>query len=489
MSKGAPTPGEDCVLRRLVQKEFLDHLLDLRFVFVSVVCILLMALSVHVGIRSYVRQLDEYRAVTESNRQTLQTTIDKGSVYHLEWTGYRWRRPPEVLSPLVQGLSGVLGREVGVNTKRLPLFESSSAETDPVHALFEVLDLSYIVIVVLSLVVILFTHDAVCGEKEAGTLRLYASFPVARSTLALAKLLGSTLSVITPFIVASVACAAVMSLSPEVGLRGEDWARMVVLLVVYILYLTVFAAFGVCVSSLSHRRMTAFLGLLGLWTVWLFILPNTAVDVSLQSVSTPSVYELQRQGDELREKGMAADKAEMLAFVLSHKVDTFKDLPDARKKELAALFQRTQQEITSRQARQYFQGLKNMQGDRRNRTWNQQRLAMALSAISPVGGLSVAAMDLARTGAFRQERIEDQLYTHLDDLARYIREVTGRSKGSAYYGTGEQKLEAFPMFEFRDSDTLEACLSRNAIPVLNLVLLAVLGYVCAYVAILRYDVR
>ncbi len=33
------------------------------------------------------------------------------------------------------------------------------------------------------------------------------------------------------------------------------------------------------------------------------------------------------------------------------------------------------------------------------------------------------------------------------------------------------------------------CLSRNAFRILNLIILAVLGFVGAYVAILRYDVR
>ena len=60
--------------------------------------------------------------------------------------------------------------------------------------LFGVLDLAFIVKVVLSLCVLLFTYDAICGEKEQGTLRLYASYPVSRSAQALAKLAGSTVA-------------------------------------------------------------------------------------------------------------------------------------------------------------------------------------------------------------------------------------------------------------------------------------------------------
>ncbi len=228
---------------RLVQKELLTHLLDFRFIAVFALCALLSSLSVYVGGRNYDRRLREYTSVSESNRRAFQeSSLDIGRLYDLINIGYRWNRRPEVLSPVVYGLSGTLGWEAIIRYQRPPLFETSPFVTDPIHALFGVLDLAFIVKLVLSLAVLLFTYDAVCGEKETGTLRLYASFPAPRSTLALAKLIGSTAAVLVPFVFACLLASAVLALSPEVGLQADDWMRMVALMVVFALYLMVFAA-------------------------------------------------------------------------------------------------------------------------------------------------------------------------------------------------------------------------------------------------------
>ncbi len=164
---------------RLVQKELLSQLLDLRFVVVCALCALLSALSVYVGIQNHVRRSDEYNTVTRASQRAFQeASIDKGNLSDLIRYGYRWNRRPEVLSSVVYGLSGTTGKEAHIRYRKPPLFENSHFATDPIHGLFEVLDLAFIVKVVLSLAVLLFTHDAVCGEKEGGTLRLYASFSV-----------------------------------------------------------------------------------------------------------------------------------------------------------------------------------------------------------------------------------------------------------------------------------------------------------------------
>ncbi len=54
------------------------------------------------------------------------------------------------------------------------------------------------------------------------------------------------------------------------------------------------------------------------------------------------------------------------------------------------------------------------------------------------------------------------------------------------------KIRRSPEFSVstnRNSDTIGECLSRNLFHVLNLVLMAVVGFARAYVSILRYDVR
>jgi ABC-type transport system involved in multi-copper enzyme maturation permease subunit len=461
---------------RLVQKELLHHLLDFRFIAVFALCALLSVLSVYAGNRNYARELQEYNAVSETNRRALQEWLDKRNTGEFLWKGYFWNRRPEALSPVVYGLSGKLGQEVHVQYQQPPEFEGSPFATDPIHALFDVLDLAFIVKVVLSLCVLLFTYDAVCGEKEAGTLRLYTSFPVPRAALALSKLIGSTLAMLVLFVFAYLLASAALALSPGSGLRGGDWARMAALLGVFALYLIVFAAFGIFVSALTHRRMTAFLGLLGLWTVWLFIVPNLAVRAARSLTPAESVYDLERRSSALRWEVRGEKQAERDAYFRRNPVQDWSALPVARQQEILEALRK----IESRWDAEFYARLGRLQEERRNQMRRQQDLAMALSAISPLGAVSFASMDLARTGFLQQEQIEDALNAHLIYLTQFLQEKRFQQNPT---------LTDFSRFAYQDSETFGACLSRNAFYILNLTLLAVAGFAGAYVAILRYDVR
>ena len=461
---------------RLVQKELLHHLLDFRFVCVFALCALLSGLSVYAGGRNYARELKEYNAVSETNRRSLQEWLDKRILDEFFGKGYFWNRRPEVLSPVVYGLSGKLGQEVHIQHQQPPEFEGSPFATDPIHALFDVLDLAFIVKVVLSLCVLLFTYDAVCGEKEGGTLRLYASFPVSRATLALSKLVGSTLALLVLFTFGYLLACVALALSPESGLRGGDWARVAALWGIFSLYLTVFAAFGIFVSALTHRRMTAFLGLLGLWTVWLFIVPNLAVRAARSLTPAESIYDMEKQTNALRWEVRGERRTERDAYFQRNPVQNFDSLSTTRQREILDALRK----METRWDATFYDHLGRLQERRRNEMRRQQGLAMLLSALSPLGAVSFASMDLARTGFVQQERIEDGLNAHLIYLAGFAREKQFQRNFI---------LTDFSPFSYRDSETFGACLSRNAFHILNLALLAIAGFAGAYVAILRYDVR
>ena len=463
---------------RLVQKELLHHLLDFRFAFVFALCVLLSALSVYVGSRNYLLQLREYTAVVENHRLSLQGWLETGNLLSVDTMGMHWNRRPEVLSPVVYGLSGVVGQEVQIRHQWLPHYEGSLFATDPVHALFGVLDLAFIVKVVLSLCVLLMTYDAVCGEKEAGTLRLYASFPVARSTMALAKLVGSTVAVLVPFAFSFLLVCLVLALSPDVGLEGEDWVRIGGLMGVFALYLVVFAAFGLWGSALTHRRMVAFLGLLGLWTVWLFILPDVASRTAESLVPVRSIYNLEKASIELRWEIKKQEQDERDAYWRRHVVGDWDALPPGKRQELRQGIREIRDKWNLEQQLQEV----SLHTERKNQVRQRRGLTMALSAISPLGAVTYTSMDLARTGILQQERIENAVADYRIYLGRFVQEKKSQERE-------DRILTDLSPFMYRDRETVGACLSRNALRILNLALLAVLGFAGAYVAILRYDVR
>ncbi len=466
----------------LIQKELRHYILDFRFVSIFVLCALLSVLSVYVGGQKYRQQLREYMTVSQSNQNRLKTTLEKGYIYNLWWFGYNWNRRPEVLSPLVYGLSGKLGQEVNIHAQRPVEFEGSSFETDPVHGLFGVLDLDFIVKVVLSLCVLLLTYDAICGEKEAGTLRLYASFSVSRSRLALAKLVGSTLAIVVPLAFAFLLASAVLALSPGISLKVQDWMRIVSLMGVFVLYLMVYIAFGLWISASTHRRMTAFLSLLGLWTIWNFVVPDIAVRFARRLSPVESIYDLEKQIDTIRWEIRTRRVEELRAYRERTSVQNWDALTGAQQEEAETVRRTAFKTIREKWNLQYYRRMTDMQAVRHSQMQRQQALLAVLSSVSPLGAISFTSMDLARTGPIQQARIIEVIGPHLVYLGAFIPEKMALPSEI-------RDLTDFSPFTYRDTDTLGDCISRNALYILNLVLLALVGFAGAYAALMRYDVR
>jgi ABC-type transport system involved in multi-copper enzyme maturation permease subunit len=70
-------------------------------------------------------------------------------------------------------------------------FENKSGSTNPFLQTFEELNWSFIAAMIISFVALLFTFDAVSGEKESKTLALALSNSISRGTLLLGKYLSA----------------------------------------------------------------------------------------------------------------------------------------------------------------------------------------------------------------------------------------------------------------------------------------------------------
>ncbi len=472
------------MFRRILQKELLHHLLDLRFIAVMTLCILLSLLSVYVGTKTYQKQKDEYSTAFERNRSHIKNITQHSWLRPLLAYGYTWNRRPETLSPLVYGMSGKLGQEVQIYHRRLLIFSRSLFSVDPIRALFGMLDFAFVVKFILSLCILLLTFDSVCGEKESGTLSIFSSFPVPRSTLALGKLAGSTIAVLVPFVLSYLLASLVMTFSPELEIEGDEWGRMAALLGVFILYLTVFAAFGLWASALTQKRLTSLLALLGLWTLWVFILPNLAVRAARSIEPVAIIYNQEREaskiGPKLRAESTSEREDVQEAFKRRHGLTTPKDWMMNISDKLYGEWVRINRIANTEIEERYYTHLRPLMEKRQNEIQKQNNLALVLASISPIGAVSFVSMDFAHTGIIQQERLKKALDRHWSYLAGFMREKRAEE---------HPDLSGFVPFDYKDEETVWDCLPRNVFGILNLVLLAVLGFVGAYVAILRYDVR
>ena len=229
-------------------------------------------------------------------------------------------------------------------------------------------------------------------------------------------------------------------------------------------------------SALTHRRMTAFLGLLGLWTVWVFVVPNVSWRISQSLLPIENFYGLEKQSDGLRWEAIKGSHDERENYRKRNLIQDWNALSEPQRQEVRD----HEREIDEKWDAYLYSRLKDMQAQRRNQMHRQHDLASVVSSISPLGAVSLVSMDLARTGPVQHERIENALSGYLIYVSQFIQDKFYRIKSAAM---------DFSWFTYQDSEGLGECLSRNAFHILNLALLAILGFAGAYVAILRYDVR
>jgi ABC-type transport system involved in multi-copper enzyme maturation permease subunit len=172
------------MLRTLILKELRGILSSPKFAATFAVCSVLMLLSVFIGIREYRTASGQYDEALQLAAQNLRA---QPSWMGLTTTAYRAPDPMQIFIP---GVNNDVGRLSAINGFADVKLRNSAYADDPIFALFRSIDFSFIVSAVLSLFAILFTYDAINGEREAGTLQLTFSNPVPRSTYILAKLAG-----------------------------------------------------------------------------------------------------------------------------------------------------------------------------------------------------------------------------------------------------------------------------------------------------------
>ena len=131
---------------------------------------------------------------------------------------------------------------------------------------FRFVDLEFTFQVVLSLLAILFAFDAVCGERERGTLRLTFSQAVPRATYIMGKIVGALLALTVPLLI-PLAAGGLLLVVMQVPMTGEDWLLLGLVVLSGMLYIGAILGLSVLVSALTRRSSTAFVFLLCLWVV------------------------------------------------------------------------------------------------------------------------------------------------------------------------------------------------------------------------------
>jgi len=480
----------------LVSKELKSIILSPRFPAAFGVCAVLILLSVTMGIMEYNNQTRLYE---EAQSLAEQEMLAQTSWSHLST---RVHREPDPMQVFVSGVDYDIGRWTNVSDEHSIKMRQSSYSTDTLFAVFRFVDFSFIVRFVLTLMALLFTYNAINGEREKGTLRLVLSNPVPRAKYIVAKITGAWLGLVVPAGI-PILLSLLLILVFVPGFSGDAWFRLILLLGASLGLFTFFATVGTLLSAVTRRSSVSLMLSLVVWIVAVMLIPRAGVMTAGALVEVPRMAEIEAQRDAYANQTWN-DFYHSSAVRWSDLDDHGEPLSD---EEMWARMQAQDSAMKAVETSidEYGQVLLD---DLRRKKQIQEQLGFTLSRISPAAAYQLAAMNLSGTDIFAKNRYEEALTGYRTEFAKHTEKKHAESGDiggvrisievddsgfedvavQADRNSGELDLTGLPRFELPAAARYQP-MGSVVVDMGIIVLGMLLAFAGAFVAFLRFDAR
>lgn len=272
------------MLKTLIQRELLNNILNLRFLIGLVLCLVATVACIMILDRDYRREMKDYDATRNLQEEVLGSEAAAKDFLAGRTPGVH--KPPERFRLLIMSLPGDE--------------ESQSFDYNPLPLLFPPLDFLFIVTIIMSLLAILFSYDAITSERQSGTLKLVVANSVPRATILFGKLIGGTVSLLIPFVLALLIGVLYVAVHPAIQWDSSAWAELALLIAASITFITSFYLLGLMVSTFSRYSAISILNCLFLWVLLILVIPNVCPYISAELYRIPSVREAERRLQEIQ---------------------------------------------------------------------------------------------------------------------------------------------------------------------------------------------
>ena len=277
----------------IAKRELYDHLNSLRFAFTVLLFLALMIANAIGHFGEYNTRLTEYRTKVATSLDKMKGHTDSLFSLMLSGPGQLYKKP-SVLTFCADGGERFLPEHVEASDygwmrswhtpgeKPVTIrniwhltYPQSNPNLWDITPDYTNISWASIISLVLPFIAILFTFDAIAGEREQGTLRLTLSNSVPRDFVLVGKFFGAFLSIGLSFVIAVLINLFLLYTVGGVPLGANEWGRLGLILLVALIYLSVFIALGLLVSSRAKRSSVSLTILLLIWVVWVVLTPST----------------------------------------------------------------------------------------------------------------------------------------------------------------------------------------------------------------------
>ena len=405
------------MLLTLIQKEMMHHILSVRFVALLLMCVLLIPLTLLINYRNYQQDLVDYQeAVKLANIE--ETTVNPKMPLEPEIEVSKLFLKPTPLSVFAKGLGDSLPSYLGMTRNGITQGPPSTFSA-PLSTLLGHLDFLFLIGTVFSLLALLFTFDAVAGEREVGTLRVTLANPLPRDIFLWGKLIGGYLVFVVPFLVSLLFGLLVLVWQGFPLGESNIFPRVLSLTAISLLYIGVFFAIGTVISTYLDSAKTALIVVFTVWVFAVLITPRVgflAAKVIAPARTSQSVY---MEKKAIRDDFDAALQEEKMKIIMETPAEEMSEAShvariiagdvlneiDERMKPLEEEYRQKFQEQTDKLDRDY-----------KRETARQEQVGETLSRITPTSSLIYLATNLTQTGKRKMNNYFQTGERYYDDL-------------------------------------------------------------------------
>lgn len=453
------------MIGQIALKEILISIKTVRFIIAVLICCLLMPLSVWVLSSDYHRDLEDYQGRLDLEERRTEGKNMKISV----------NRPLPPLSPLFRGALPESANSVDLKYYLGWNYPVAAATQSITQDIFPTVDLTFIIGAVLSALALMFSFDAVSGEKADSTLRLIMSNPVARYKVIIGKWLGLSGALLIPFIVGLILSLLVFFSIAGVSLTGSNWLALIIALAAALFYLALFILIGIVVSAFTKSPSVSIFICLGVWGLLAIILPQAANAAAAAISPIPSPQKIEKD----------------IRNLYTVMANTMRDY----NMELTERAKRTGMEYRQMNRLRNENELKLVQQNRADANdvereyWlqieRQERAGKMISYTSPYGCMNQIMLSMANTGPEGQREFLRQAYRYGE---RFFSDIWNEMLFSEQGSGWNEIIAAQPKFHY-DEISFERRIEASMLPLALLISFNIVLLIVGVIAYNRYDVR
>lgn len=417
----------------VVRHELMQAWVSRRFWLLSLTSALLILLAVVQGCLLYQRQTAE-REKLERSAQAEWVSQEAKRPHTAHHFGKWVVKPLSPLSIFDRGVEDYLGQQIVLDAHNSSDPVGSNAEEDPLLAQIGAFDLAFVTAFLLPLLVIFLTYDAVCGEKERGTLRIVLSYPISRKTFLLGKWSAHTLIILIAF---GLPLAAGILLAPtflQVHFNPEELLRLVALLGASLAYLLFFSFCAIWISSITPRPAAALGYLFVIWVTAVFFLPKLSVFIAEQVYPLPDPVLLHQEQAQIR-KEREAWRAARFNEVVQDLRKKFPEVPEdfafsamSQSERVPVDWRIDPTGVFAAESNAQLNDLRQKAIDKVKGPFErQERLAMRMALISPTSSFLNVSMALAGTDPARHRHFEEQVDAFFAALGAFFNDLWSKN--------------------------------------------------------------